>query len=262
MKKLKYLILVFCLCAISCLDESDENIPNTFIDYQKQNITVIFKMDDLCTDRNDRITWNWTRFASLILQEDAAASMGIIGKYLENPHQTFINWVKEMVQSGNFEIFNHGYYHNILDYDGDTTNTEFKDREEILQRESIRKTQNLAKEKLGLTLKAFGAPNNAIEGTTATVLSEFSEIEIWFYGLNDNNAGKEILKRTKEIEYPTLYPNSEKFMQAFESIADNSQLVLQGHPDAWTKEEFVEFKIILKFLKANHVTFLLPSETL
>ena len=60
--------------------------------------------------------------------------------------------------------------------------TEFAGASLEEQIESLGKTQRLAKEKLGLDLKAFGSPFNQIDGTTVKAMDAFPEITSWFYG--------------------------------------------------------------------------------
>ena len=118
------------------------------------------------------------------------------------------------------------------------------------------KTQNLAKEKLGITLHTFGAPGNKIDENTVKVIDELDDIKVWYYGLKESS--KMVLNRTVNIESPTGNPNYQKFINNYKP--QNNYLALQIHPNRWDDTKFDEFKKIIDYLIGEGFTFIKPYE--
>ena len=95
---------------------------------------------------------------------------------------------------GSFEIWNHGYNHKLngINENGETYH-EFWNTTSDYQKEHLEKTQELALEKLGITLRAFGAPGNNHDSITLDVMNENDDIKVWFYGNPESN--KIVLER-------------------------------------------------------------------
>ena len=124
------------------------------------------------------------------------------------------------------------------------------------QKKHLLKTQDLAKEKLGITLHTFGAPGNAMDDNTLKVIEECDDIMVLFFG--SDNFSKLDLKRFSSIEYPTHNPDFQKFQLNYD--AEKPYQVFQGHPNSWDEQRFTEFTKIIDFLVQNEVTFINPYE--
>ncbi|CAN5474284.1 hypothetical protein BH23BAC1_BH23BAC1_20830 [soil metagenome] len=220
---------------------------------------VILKADDLVFDHEQIIPENWKKFIDLIEKSAVKASIGIIGNSLESGNSAYFSAIKDLHYKGIFEFWNHGYDHmlNGINDKGEKYH-EFKGSSLDYQKRQIHKTQTLAKEKLGIKLRAFGAPGNAIDFNTITALEADTTIRVWFYG--DPASTKFILARHSncEIEFPVHHASMEKFTTSYDKAA--SLLVLQLHPNSWDTYRFEQFKNILQYLQEQEVTFVNPFE--
>lgn len=75
---------------------------------------------------------------------------------------------------------------------------------------------------------------------------------------NTNTEGvglkRKCLSYTKKQMWSYLQDNFER-MRKTEEV-----LVMQGHPGQWDDSRLVEFRKIVKYLKAQNATFMMPSE--
>lgn len=236
---------------------------NLLINNQNYNIKIliykqliILKADDFIFDKEKIVSDNWIKFIDYITYQNIQASIGIIGNSLEKGNDNYYNFIKSTNNNKLIEFWNHGYDHSlktinnnyVWEFKGTTLN------EQILH---LYKTQSLAKEKLGITLKCFGAPFNAINENTKLALDKFSEINTWFFGIDSSKCN---LKRNLEIEYGTGNPNFGSFCLYYPKYKDLQYLVFQLHPNAWNYDNFNEFKKIINYLKyKQQVTFVTPS---
>jgi len=174
----------------------------------------------------------------------------MIGDTLNKSSQAFLHKVNDLVQSGNFELFNHGYNH-LLGKWFFRNIAEFKNTPLWYQQRNILKTQNAGKKNIGVTFKTFGAPGNAIDSNTKAALELVSEIEVWFYGIKPS--AKFVFDRHTDAEFPTGNPVFTKFRENINHKNDYS--VLQLHPNTWDNNKFNEFKKIINFLVERKDTY-------
>lgn len=233
---------------------------------EKQELTVmafsqeiILKADDLVKEEHG-FSSRWQSYFDLLEQYNIKSSVGIIGSSLEGDVAVYAKRIQQLHESGRVEFWNHGYSHtlNVKNLKGEKY-CEFANTSAEEQMNSLRKTQQLFKEKTGLSLYGFGAPGNAVDTQTILALQEVKEIKYWFFGLENSN--KAILKRTSiEIEHPVHHPNYNQFLQGYSSTP--ALLVLQVHPNSWDEKKQKEFKKIIEHLQSQPVRFILPRETL
>lgn len=212
------------------------------------NARIIFKADDL-----NGLTENVKKLDRFVLSENICVSWGIIGTSLDNPTDDYIKFVKDRLDSKNYHFFNHGYLHL---WKGEY---EFYAKNYNEQHEYIKKTQDLFLKNLGTALDSFGAPCNKIDETTLSVLQAFPEIKFWYFGLPNTN--KINLKRLADIENGVGKPEFDYFYTNIMklSIKKDQILVLQIHPNQWTKERFLEFSLCIKLLKKMKCSFVNPD---
>lgn len=222
---------------------------------------VILKLDDLWC-KNDIVHPGWEIVVDFLNSHQVKGTIGLIGSSLEKDNPEYFAWIKQREAEG-YEIWNHGFCHCRMKENG-TDIREFRGKELEDQTESIFKTQQLAKEKLGIILHTFGAPYNSTDEYTSKVLEENSDLKVWMYKETKTPTSKFLLNRIPEvnIEYPVHQPDFEKFKAGYDKFKTEPILIIQGHPRSWTKDEnrFENFKKIILFLKKEGVTFVTPYE--
>ena len=212
---------------------------------------IVLKLDDIVTDNAPR----WQRVTDFLAEQDLKASYGIIGYSLEEENPGYFQWIKELQAGGRIELWNHGYLKRLAsDKAGEFEGT-FEE-----QKRSLLRTQELAREKLGIELKAFGPHWSGTNDDTAKALETMPEITMWFYGPSKNTS-KFVFKRVLTLENPTHVPDFEKFKARYEQVGRTEKcLALQGHPNSWDEKRWNNFVKIIQYLKSQKCVFMTPSE--
>ena len=244
---LAFLAVIAAISAFSTtLSAADKSAP-----------AIILKLDDVTasgTRGNLPVPPRWQRVVDFIEKEDIKASFGIIGFSLEQDNAAYFDWIKNLQKKGRIEFWHHGYRNRK----GDDKTGEFEESYEV-QLESLKKTQKLAKEKLGIELKAFGPHWSGTTADTEKALAQIPELTMWFYGPKDSK--KFVFPRYLTIENPTFVPDFDKFKDIYERSAHAQKcLALQGHPNAWDDKRWDGFVKIIGFLKEKGCRFTTPSE--
>ena len=143
----------------------------------------------------------WQRIADFIEKANLKASFGIIGFSLEQDNETYFDWIKNLDKKGNIEFWNHGYRNRKAE---DKTG-EFEGSFEE-QKAALEKTQRLAREKLGIELRAFGPHWSGTNKDTAKALENFPEIKMCFY--DPKGANQFVFERVLMLENPIFVPDS------------------------------------------------------
>jgi peptidoglycan/xylan/chitin deacetylase (PgdA/CDA1 family) len=223
---------------------------------------IILKLDDV-TARGARdhlpVSPRWQRVADYVEKNHLKAGFGIIGFSLEVDNPAYFQWIKDWDRKGIIEFWNHGY----RDRKATDKAGEFEQGPAAQQRAALERTQRLAKEKLGLTLRAFGQHYSGVTEETEKALNEVPDNRIWLYGPKDSKFYKKTsLVRVMELEHPIFNPDPEKFRAIYEQRgAAQPMLVLQGHPNQWLDDKKWEgFVKIIAFLKSKGCVFMTPSE--
>jgi len=227
---------------------------------EPQNKTnVILKLDDLWQE-DSLVHTGWEQVVDFLDEEEVTGTIGIVCESLETDDQAYFDWVKARQQAG-YEIWHHGYCHCKPMVDGQAKR-EFRGTDYAYQLAHLQHAQNLAKEKLGITMKTFGAPYNSTDSNTVKALDQLEDIKVWMYKETRFPTNKYVVKRIKEvnIEYPVHIPVFEKLKAGYNKHKDEPLLVIQGHPRSWVEEpeRFDTFKKIVLFLKAEGVEFTTP----
>lgn len=215
---------------------------------------ILLKADDLVYDPVHTISDEWIRFLDFIHRNAVHAAAGIIGQSLESGSSSYLEKLREIYAHGYVEFWNHGYTHllNGTDKKGRIFH-EFSGSGLDSQLHNLRMTQQLAKDKLSLTLRTFGAPGNAVDEDTVKALEQIDEIKVWFFG---KPSTKWVLQRFCNLELQTGQPDFQKFESSYD--ASKEYLVLQLHPNMWDKERFSQFTQTIDFLKKQRVEFVTP----
>ena len=222
--------------------------------------SIVLKLDDLRYVEGGPVSRRWDAFASLIMEKKIPASIGIIGNSLESGNEDYIDWIRRKHESGYFEFWNHGYEHSRILCD-DQEIYEFSISSLQDQVSTLRKTQDLARAKLGFELVTFGAPYNRIDEHTAAALAEFPEIRIWLYGREGTETTKTVLSRTPSvgIEYPVHWPVFYHFWNNYYFHSVEPVITIQGHPNSWSVSRLREFEMIVDYLREIGVAIVKPS---
>ena len=215
---------------------------------------IMLKLDDVTRNGAHAqlpVSERWQRCVDFLQQAQVKASLGIIGSSLEEDAPPYFAWIKGLSQSGRIEFWNHCYEDRAGRFQG----TSLED-----QKTALEKTQRLAREKLGITLRAFGVHWSAVDATTDAALAGIPEIKVWFFGPAHPRGGQVSLQRTINLEEPTFVPNYAKVKIAYEQGYRLPYLVLQGHPNQWDENRFADFVRIVKYLQAQGCLFMTVSE--
>ena len=221
---------------------------------------IIIKVDDL-RNAGGKVHPRWQKLVDFLKERKIKAGIGVICDSLEKDDPKYFQWIKDQHAGGLIEFWNHGYNHKEWEVDGKKVQ-EFKGPSYEDQKKNLLRCNELAKEKLGFTLPAFGAGFNAIDDNTAKALSEDPDTKIWLYGDVKNPAGKVVLDRigNVNIENPSFVPSLDKFKAGYAKNPKRDYFVIQGHPAQWTDERFAQFVAIIDFLTTEKAVFTTPSE--
>lgn len=219
---------------------------------------VILKADDLVYDPAVVLSDRWRRFIELIERGDLAAGLGLVANSLHKGGTRYASALDTLIRESSFEIWNHGYDHalNVPDASGGDAHHEFKNVGVEQQLSHLRQAQELVRERLGITMRAFGAPGNAIDAATGRALDEVPEIETWLFGLA--NSKKLVLLQEVRAESATGVVDYQMFAATYKATAP--YIVLQIHPNDWGPVSFDNFERIVTTLRRTGAAFVTPSE--
>lgn len=224
---------------------------------------VILKLDDITQAgvTDDRpIHPKWARVTDFLRERKIKASYGIIGAALEQPRPNFVAWITDLHASGQVEFWNHGYHErSSKDPAG-----EFESGPMEQDLAALTKTQTLAREHLGIELKAFGPHWSGTTDQTFQALEKIPELSmVFFYKPKTATSTKFIFDRTIDLEQPTHVPNPEAMIRRYQAWTKPlPYLALQGHPVSWDDARFAGFVKAIDFLTEQGCVFMTPSEYL
>ena len=225
--------------------------------YQRRNnqpplYPIILKCDDL-----NRISKQVKILDFCVKCFSIKVSWGIIGKSLQNPTTPYVAWIKKRYATGKYHFFNHGYLH-LCD-----KSYEFDQQPVSYQRDMLWKTQTLAKEHLGITLNTFGAPANHIDLNTSLALKDFPEIKYWYYGLKGEDLFPIALPRSINVEKKVGLIDFAFFKNEWINRPKNPAgeiITLQMHPNMWHHIQFLQFCVVIAFLRSERAYFITPDD--
>lgn len=227
-------------------------------------LLVVIKADDL-TDEKGGIAPNWRRFSDFVTERRMRVGIGIITRSLEGEKPDYFDWITHLHATGLVEFWNHGYDHKRWRDDQGVRRWEFSGTDESHQKAHLGKGQTLARDKLGITFRTFGAPFNETDATTLRVLAREPDLRVWLYG-DPQKAPPNVFVARRPGRLPmepvALKPDFAAFVAAFEErqAANLPYLVLQGHPPYWGDAEFAEFVRIVDYLEGKGAMFVTPLE--
>lgn len=207
---------------------------------------IVLKCDDFFgLDNNEK----QKRFARLVSFFKIKVNWGVIGFEFKKFDEQQLKKIKSALASGYYSFFNHGYFHNM---------DEFMLLCETDQIEHIKETNRIVKDRLGITLQAFGVPFNHLNEHSLAALNKCKEIKYWLFG--NERFDRFNIPRILEIEYPLFKPNFIKFYKNFKKLRSNVYFCVQIHPNSWDSKGFLNFILIILFLKLSRTAFIFTEE--
>jgi len=222
---------------------------------------VIIKADDLRYVASSTVDARWQRFADLIEQRHLRAAIGIITESLEASGPDYHEWIRVRHERGAIEFWHHGHGHS-RDPATSPAWWEYRNSGYAAQKESFERGMTLAREKLGIIFRTFGAPYNQTDADTVRVLEENPDLRVWLYPSSTAGSTKLALARigALNIEPATGVIDAEPFIANYPAHAGEPVLVLQCHPGQWDEASHAEFIRILDYLTDQGAVFVTPTE--
>lgn len=214
---------------------------------------VLLKWDDLSGKAASHV-----RAAELATQQGVKVNFGVFGKSLENPSPEYVDWLKELHKTGNFEFWNHGF-HGFGNVDI-KTKTEKKP-------EDIARGQELSKKHLGEAFVAYGSHAVQMDDLRWKAVADNPTLKAVFVTTPtpaDWQGNAFLIRSRVAFEDASLKPSTKRLIESFQKVSKTSDYVsIQGHPNAWkTQEDWDEVKAALVYLKEQNVRFMTVSEFL
>jgi len=227
-----------------------------------QRRVVLLKLDDVVGVAQTGVSPRWQQVTEFLESNHIAASYGIIGESLAPENEAYFAWLKARVDAGFIEFWNHGYRFRF-DAAAAQARGEFDGTTAAAQGESIRQTQTLAQQRIGVALRGFGPHASAVDQHTFVLLDEQSEIDyVWFYKPVDQGMHRPyVIERRVELEAPIFHPKFEAFRKRIDRATGTDDYVaLQGHPNEWDEVGFAAFQRIVQWLRQSGASFCRPSD--
>lgn len=224
---------------------------------------IVLKLDDL-RPRKGQLHPRWQKIADFLRERKLKGSFGMICDCLEQDPGPFAKVVQDWQAEGLIEIWFHGYDHGSYEEAGKKL-YEFQGAPPERQREHFARSSQLAREKLGLTLRTFGAPEGRTDAETRKLFNADPELRVW---LSAGGPGPELAPGKVAlgrlwcacIENPLFTPNSTAIIEGYAHNRDRDYFVLQGHPASWDDKRFAEFVKLVDFLIGQKCEFVTPAE--
>lgn len=223
---------------------------------------LVLKLDDVhYGEDGDALPPRWERLIAYLKENGIRANLGIIGYSLAGDRQDYFNRLRELAATDGIEFWSHGYHNRMgLDEPG-----EFEGDFEQ-QRLALHLTDSLAQAKAGIRLRAWGQHWTNCNEYTDSALATVKTLEMVF-GHPTLHTGKhfkgKVLRRNLEMEYPYHNPVYSKFIVNYlGKWRKLDHFYLQGHPNGWDDDRWVEFTRIIDRLRADGVEFVNISQLL
>ena len=217
---------------------------------------VILKLDNSRAAAASRAAFQ--KAADIILRKQVKAGFGAIGQSWVNDgtNQAAYDWVKTLAATGRIEFWHHGFDHLKA---ADNSWYEFQATTAAAQLDHLRQTLEIFKVNCSITMHSFGAPYNHDDATTAIVMKQVPEIEVWMFP-TVNPSGPMPLTARVNIETATGVLDEAYFQTNYAASAGAPYIVMQAHPPYWLDAMFPAFERIIDYLIARGARFLTPYE--
>jgi peptidoglycan/xylan/chitin deacetylase (PgdA/CDA1 family) len=250
--------LVFCFILVNCASTTEKQTPKIQDTEETSAPQVILKLDDLEIEPTGGIHEGWKQVVQHLDERNISASIGIICSSLREPTPEYLTWIAQRKADGH-EFWNHGFCHCREVFDDGSQIAEFGGKSYEDQHKALIDGQRLAKEHLGFSFTAFGAPFNAIDSVTALALANTPDLKYWLYNHEDYPSDLINVPRAGvDLEYPVHVPNLDSVKFYFDQNRDAKLLTLQGHPRSWVDkpERMQAFIDIVDYLQGEGCEFI------
>jgi lysophospholipase L1-like esterase len=220
------------------------------------NLKIILKLDDFSASAGISAA---TPVLDYLITKQVKTAIGFIADRNDaTALSVFSSYLNQTNASGDklFEVWHHGLDH---------VNPEFGATTYAYQKSHFDQANQLILDGLRVQMYSFGAPYNATDATTNTVISENPIYKVTMFSDPAAAASTGILNLTNRVnmETATGVPNYAAFVSNYNANKGTytDYMVLQGHPNAYTTTaKMDEFKQIIDFLISEGVEFVLPYD--
>ena len=232
-------------------------------------IKVILKFDDLrASDTHIAAFQKIVNFADEHPEYNLKMNFGLIGFDWDNLTYEDAKWniIKGWQDSGNVEIWHHGYYHdsgNTKGYGDDNYQTDsYED-----QKANFAKTYDLLTSH-GINVYSFGPPYNKISETTFSMLqTEYPSIKSVMRSNVSSQTYTELtyLNNWIDLETTAGVTDFNNFVVNYNNASKKDYFVIQMHPYSWFtasdgNDYFAEFVKAIEFLYQQGAEFMLEKD--
>lgn len=243
----KLALLLTALCAV---------LPVPGLANATQPKIAIIKADDV-----RRPTEQWQRFVDVSRDKGVKVSLGVICDSLADPSPEYVTWLRDLDQSSQVELWQHGWDHKHWTDAAGNALREFRGSGFAHQHKHYHEAKAAMTRVLGRPPLAFGAPYNAMDDDTFKIINADADMRLVF-AYNDRGLEEKIpAMMTLRGEHDgTGKPNFEKFKADYAKKSDLHFAAIQFHPQNFAEEHFEEYLKILDFLLTEGWQFMLPRE--
>ncbi len=220
---------------------------------------IVLKFDDVAQQGNGPGP-RWQRLADYLEAQQVKSGFGVICESLEKDNPAYFKWIKDHQAKGMIEFWLHGYHLRTAT----ESVGEFEKSTYDQQLAALTRSEQLAKEKLGFAMPAFGPHWSGTTVETEKAVQATPEIKLWLYGPKDSKYyTRESLVRVMGLEIATGVPDYDRFVADYERFGvKQAAMTLQGHPNLWDDARWETFTKILAYLKSKDCDFVTPSQYL
>jgi hypothetical protein len=202
---------------------------------------VVLKADDF----GGPLGASEARFVDLLEARGAVAGLGVVTSHLPSRPEVIASY--RALQARGHELWFHGHTHDWwlprAEFAG--VGVERMDR-------SLAAGLNRSREVLGVELRTFGAPGNAIDAQTGVALGRHPQLRVWLFG----REGYGIASLPRRLELETAVGRCAEatgFLARLDALPAEPELplVLELHPGRYAEPDFANLEAVLEGLAAR-----------
>lgn len=225
-------------------------------------LKVILKLDDLGVLNS--VLQSSAALDYMVANNIKWGSGAIANRFDATAPATLATYINAQNQSGEklMEIWHHGYDHS---QNNPTGTYEFSGKPYADQKLSFENADQAILNLLGVQMHSFGTPYNQSDAVTNTVIAENLNYKVMMFSkIKSSTNGILYLDNRVNMESATGTPDFSYFKTNYLANKNTytDYMILQGHPNYYTagSNNLEQFKLILKFLQSEGVTFVKPYE--
>ncbi|MBQ4528832.1 MAG: DUF2334 domain-containing protein [Clostridia bacterium] len=221
---------------------------------------IILRLDDLKVGTVD----TYSSLASWADEEDVDLSIGMVCNSIDEENDAYIQAVKDMVNTGNVEIWCHGYDHSY--HEGTGATAEFYQQTPEYQAEILEKCYDHVYEKTDgvLKLSCLGTPSGAMDEDTFRALEIVPEFVVNFGSASVPYDGDGFMNLTNSL---WMEPSTGKLntLDTLKGFYDNrtvgkEYMIFGCHAGYFSDEDIQTLKDFAEYLKTKDLAFMTPTE--